>query len=109
LDSEDSRFCAEIDHKAFIDQDPDTGTPKPWECEGSLKELKVSITGIPSPDSEEGDNVEGPYPSEGREIQGRVYDRLARFTNLESLWLGDNANFEFIKRLDWASLVNSRS
>jgi hypothetical protein len=28
------------------------------------------------------------YPGHGREIQQRVYDRLARFTNLETLWLG---------------------
>jgi len=87
--SEDEHFCAVIDYRAFIDLDPDTGAPKPWECEGSLKELKVSVTGIPSPDLEEGDNVEEAYPGEGREIHGRVYDRLARFTNLETLWLKD--------------------
>ncbi|KAF9345840.1 hypothetical protein BGX34_004411 [Mortierella sp. NVP85] len=59
-----------------------------------------SFTGIPSPDLEEGDNVEERYPGEDREIQGQVYDRLARFTDLESLWLGDDVNFEFIKSLE---------
>ncbi|KAK3811122.1 MAG: hypothetical protein J3Q66DRAFT_351084 [Benniella sp.] len=82
-------YCAAIDYKAFIDLDPNTEVPKPWECEGSLKKLKVVITGIPHSDLEEEDNVEGAYPDEGREIHGRVYDRLARFINLETLWLGD--------------------
>ncbi|KAK3811120.1 MAG: hypothetical protein J3Q66DRAFT_58918 [Benniella sp.] len=84
-------FCARIDYKAFIDLDPNTGAPKPWECEGTLKKLRVIITGIPHSDLEEGDNVEGAYPTgERREIQGRVYDRLARFINLETLCLGDH-------------------
>ncbi|KAK3811132.1 MAG: hypothetical protein J3Q66DRAFT_351105 [Benniella sp.] len=81
--------CSEISAKVFVDQDPDTGVLKPWKCEDSLKVLKVMIVGIPRPDLKGVDVIEEVYPGEGREIQGQVYDRLARLTNLETLWLGD--------------------
>jgi len=100
FDAEDSSVCAEIDFKAFIDLDPDTGAPKPWKCEAFLKELKVIITGIPRPDMEGEDAVEEAYPGEGRETQGRVYDRLARFTNLKTLWLGDDESIYYIWSLE---------
>ncbi|KAF9353152.1 hypothetical protein BGX34_011776 [Mortierella sp. NVP85] len=81
--------CSKIDAKVFIDQDPDTGVLKPWKCEASLEVLKVMIVGIPRPDLESDEVIKEAYPGEGREIQGQVYDRLARLTNLETLWLGD--------------------
>jgi len=82
--------CFVLDAKSFIDLDPNTGLLKPWACEGSLKELRVVIVGIPRPDLKGDDVIEETYPGQGREIQGRVYDRLARLTNLETLWLGDD-------------------
>lgn len=99
-DLEGPHFHATINYKAFIDLDPNSGTPKPWACEGSLKELKVIITGIPRPDMEGEDAVEEAYPGEGRETQGRVYDRLARFTNLKTLWLGDDESIYYIWSLE---------
>jgi hypothetical protein len=81
--------CSKIDAKVFIDQDPDTGVLKPWKCEASLKVLKVMVVGIPRSDLKGIGVIEEAYPGEGGEIQGQVYDRLARLTNLETLWLGD--------------------
>ncbi|KAF9976141.1 hypothetical protein BGZ65_007956 [Modicella reniformis] len=73
----------------FIDRDANTGLLKAWKCETTLKVLKLKIRGIPRPDLE-GDGVVGEeYPGQGHEIQRPVYDRLARFTNLETLWLGE--------------------
>ncbi|KAG0226276.1 hypothetical protein B0O80DRAFT_84599 [Mortierella sp. GBAus27b] len=74
----------------FIDWDHEAGTLKTWACEGSLKVLKVKVTGIPRPDSVIDTGVEEAYPGEGRAIQSLVYDRLARLTGLETLWLGDH-------------------
>ena len=90
-DHSDSTYCSYIDFKAFIDLDPDTGAPKPWRCEASLKEFKVIITGISRSYLQKG--------GDGREVQSRVYDRLARFTNLETLWLGD-AESSYCSRLE---------
>ncbi|KAF9940633.1 hypothetical protein BGZ65_006476 [Modicella reniformis] len=79
------RFRADI----FIDQVPDTVLLKTWACESSLKVLKIRIAGIPRPDLEEdGDIIDDVCPGQGLEIQSLVYDRLSRFTNLETLWLG---------------------
>jgi hypothetical protein len=72
----------------FIDQDPTTESLRTWACEKSLRVLKVTIKDIPRPDLGEQSVVKETYHGQGREIQGRVYDRLARFTNLETLWLG---------------------
>jgi hypothetical protein len=82
----------QIDAKMFIDLDPVEGSLKPWECEGSLKTLKVVIVGIPRPDLKSERAIEEAYPGEGRGIQSQVYDRLARLTNLETLWLGSSSN-----------------
>jgi hypothetical protein len=71
----------------FIDQDPDAGYLKRWECEASLKVFKANIAGIPRPDLD-GNKMGEVYPGQGRDIQSQVYDRLARFINLETLWLG---------------------
>jgi len=93
---------ADSEHKAyfrhpnalieFIDQDPETGLLRDWACEPSLKVLKIRIPNIPRPDitGEMGfRNIRETYPGEGRELQGLLYDRLARLTNLETLWLGN--------------------
>ncbi|KAK3829378.1 MAG: hypothetical protein J3Q66DRAFT_395573 [Benniella sp.] len=61
----------------FADQDPFTGYLKTWACETSLKVLKIKITDIPIA------------------IQKRVYERLARLTNLEILWLGHYPNLKY--------------
>jgi hypothetical protein len=66
-----------------MDPDPDTGMLRPWNCEGSLRVLKLTFGGIPRLDSREDS-----YAGQGRDIQGLVYERLARLINLETLWLG---------------------
>ncbi|KAK3810944.1 MAG: hypothetical protein J3Q66DRAFT_57383 [Benniella sp.] len=71
---------------SFIDLDPGTGSLKRWECETSLKVLKVIIKDIPRPDLTMND-IDEAYSGQGRDIQNQVYDRLARFTNLEILSL----------------------
>ncbi|KAF9348912.1 hypothetical protein BGX34_002167 [Mortierella sp. NVP85] len=71
---------------SFIDLDPGTGSFKRWECEASLKVLKVIIKDIPRPDLDK-NKIGEAYPSQGRDIQNQVYNRLARLTNLEILWL----------------------
>ncbi|KAF9916322.1 hypothetical protein BX616_004049 [Lobosporangium transversale] len=76
----------------FMDLDSAAGRLKPWACESSLKVLKVIISHIPRPDlsgSQDEETVVGEaYFGEGRIIQNRVYERLGRFSNLETLWLG---------------------
>ncbi|KAK3811299.1 MAG: hypothetical protein J3Q66DRAFT_404678 [Benniella sp.] len=44
------------------------------------------------PDVRELQSIEEAYPGEGHGIQSQVYDRLARLTNLETLWLGSSSN-----------------
>jgi len=73
----------------FIDQDSHTGELKAWLCETSLKVLKVDIGHIPRPELKGVGVIDEEHPGQGREIQGLVYDRLARLTNLETLSLGD--------------------
>jgi len=82
-----------INAEVFMDVDPDTGSLKPWGCENSLKVLKVKISGIPRPDLNDEGAVVEIYPGQTREIQGRVYDRLARLVNLETLWLGNRCSY----------------
>lgn len=77
-----------INAKAFIDADPGSGALKPWSCEKTLKHFGIVITGIPRPDLKRGDTVAEEYPGQSQEIHGQVYDRLARLTNLETLWIG---------------------
>ncbi|KAF9193392.1 hypothetical protein BGZ51_003443 [Haplosporangium sp. Z 767] len=81
-----------LERCSSLDLDQDSDTLKPWPCESTLKVFKVKITNIPRPDITH-DIYCGPrlsvaeetYPGEGRVIQFRVYERLARFNNLETL------------------------
>ncbi|KAI8352332.1 hypothetical protein B0O80DRAFT_499630 [Mortierella sp. GBAus27b] len=61
----------------FVDKDL-AGSLSVWECETTLTVLKIRISSIPRQDI-----------GQGREMQGQVYDRLARLVNLEELWLGN--------------------
>ncbi|KAK3811109.1 MAG: hypothetical protein J3Q66DRAFT_443359 [Benniella sp.] len=88
-----------FDAKFFIDQDLHTGSLKSWMCETSLKVLKISLNGIPRPDVLE-ERVDEDYPGHGRVMQSQVYDRLARFTNLETLWLGGNSGLKVFSCLE---------
>ncbi|KAF9086567.1 hypothetical protein BGX23_008790 [Mortierella sp. AD031] len=72
----------------FIDQEPSDGTFKTWACESTFKTLTIKITGVPRPDIKKKHNIaDEQYPGQ-EEFQSLVYDRLARFTQLESLSLG---------------------
>ncbi|KAG0003769.1 hypothetical protein BGZ80_005745, partial [Entomortierella chlamydospora] len=87
----DEPLYTSIDAAMFIDLEPGTNSLRPWACEHTLKELKIKITDIPRPDL--GDRrgvVEEEYAGQGKDIQSRVYERLARFTKLEKLWLGSS-------------------
>jgi len=75
-----------IDASSFVDRDPSTNTLKSWECEASLKVLKIPVLGIARSDLQ-GSHVPEAHLGQGRAIQGQVYDRLARLTNIETLWL----------------------
>ncbi|KAK3811102.1 MAG: hypothetical protein J3Q66DRAFT_372787 [Benniella sp.] len=77
-----------INATLFADRDLNSGSLKAWDCEGSLTTLRVRITGVPRPDLEEC-QVQERYLGEGRGIQSQVYERLARLTRLETLWLGE--------------------
>ncbi|KAG0246472.1 hypothetical protein BGX31_001748 [Mortierella sp. GBA43] len=92
IDVDDNSYWADTQSRlhadAFIDRDPSTGSLRPWACENNLEKLKVRITGIPRPDLEQCTIAFELYPGQGREIQSYVYDRLARLTNLKTLWLG---------------------
>jgi hypothetical protein len=79
----------------FIDMDPATGSLKPWHCEKTLKVFGVTVTGIPRPDLKEDNVFVEAYPGQSQELHAQVYDRLARLTNLETLWSGN--------QLDWTS------
>ncbi|KAG0227578.1 hypothetical protein B0O80DRAFT_499599 [Mortierella sp. GBAus27b] len=72
----------------FIDQDPGTRTLRTWACGNILKTFVARVRGIPRPDLEENYTPEA-HPGQGREMQSQIYDRLATFTNLETLWLGN--------------------
>ncbi|KAI8596983.1 hypothetical protein EDD21DRAFT_407953 [Dissophora ornata] len=75
--------------KDFVDMRHDSGILTPW---ASLKVLKTKITCIPRPDVTElldGRQRIGFSPeSQIQHVQQRVYERLARFINLEELFLG---------------------
>ncbi|KAK3811022.1 MAG: hypothetical protein J3Q66DRAFT_414469 [Benniella sp.] len=76
-----------IDANVFADVNTYTDSLNPWKCEGSLKVLRTKIIGIPRSGLEHYGVIEETHPGQGRELQGRVYDRLARLINLETLWL----------------------
>ncbi|KAF9124562.1 hypothetical protein BGW39_008114 [Mortierella sp. 14UC] len=93
----------------FIDLDPITNTLRPWSCESTLRRFCAKIEHIPRPDvtlthyglprtePEEGIVVEvlqETRTGQSHELQARIYERLARFTQLESLALGhDDRDF----------------
>ncbi|KAF9361231.1 hypothetical protein BGX34_007261 [Mortierella sp. NVP85] len=84
----------------WIHRDPLSGLLIPWPCEYTLTDLRIKISGIPRPDvtlDHKGRRrrplAEESYRGEGRMIQHRVYQRLARFVNLEVLWLGSNSYY----------------
>lgn len=87
-----------VEAGTFIDRDSDTNSLKTWACEASLKVLKVKITSIPRPDLDKAEDVKETYPGEGRKIQKQVYDRIARLSNLETLWLGHTPSFRYVWR-----------
>ncbi|KAK3810806.1 MAG: hypothetical protein J3Q66DRAFT_350261 [Benniella sp.] len=82
---------------SFIDRDPIRGLLRPWGCESTLRVLEVVIAGIPRPDLDGIGVIEELYPGQGREMQNLVYDRLARFTNVEILWLGHGPNITHVE------------
>ncbi|KAG0246485.1 hypothetical protein B0O80DRAFT_499566 [Mortierella sp. GBAus27b] len=112
VDTDIRPYCSRgeiyLEAKEFIDKDPDTGLLKTWECEDSLRVLKIKITGIPRPDIDGNDGITDVQPpSQGQETQMLIYERLSRLTNLETLWLGDgyhgiidDHNEEFMEHVD---------
>ncbi|KAF9348400.1 hypothetical protein BGX34_002501, partial [Mortierella sp. NVP85] len=89
-----------INANDWIHQDSFSGALTPWPCEYTLTDLRISICGIPRQDITHDSNgrkrlpvVEESSPGEGRKIQHQVYERLARFVNLEVLWLGINSYY----------------
>ncbi|KAK3844291.1 MAG: hypothetical protein J3R72DRAFT_438468, partial [Linnemannia gamsii] len=71
---------------------------RPWKCESTLKVFRAKVTGIPRPDVSKlyflGPNPDRnilleSYLGQGFDLQRRVYERFARFTNLERLELGN--------------------
>ncbi|KAF9994099.1 hypothetical protein BGZ79_001179, partial [Entomortierella chlamydospora] len=75
-------MCVELYAKSFVDLDHETGALNTWACEKSLKVLKVLITHVC--------DFSDPYSAS----QSQVYKRLARFINLETLWLGHDPRIE---------------
>ena len=76
-----------LDVKTFIDRDPVTNTLRPWDCERTLKVLRFAMTATPRKDWP-GHFFEGEASfSQGYEIHNGLFDRLARLTHLEALWL----------------------
>ncbi|KAF9204536.1 hypothetical protein BGZ49_005177 [Haplosporangium sp. Z 27] len=97
-----------IESDMFIDLDPITGSLKSWKCEETLKVLRLKIRDIPRPDLGKQDGViEESFPGQGLQIQNRVYERLARFTKLEELWLGGaSGNIEYSYGFEIWQLLN---
>jgi len=112
LDAIDDGYYLDIDNyrvemyaEQFVDLDPMTGAPSPWPCEKSLRVLKVVVA-----------NVSHNPKCYHSATQSQVYRRLARFENLETLWMGhqpymtgdtqqvayqkDNC-LHFLWRVDW--------
>ncbi|KAG0355624.1 hypothetical protein BGZ54_001066 [Gamsiella multidivaricata] len=76
----------------FVDMRHDSGILTPWASETSLKVLKTKITCTPRPDVTElldgRQRIGFPPGFHIQHVQQRVYERLARFINLEELILG---------------------
>ena len=97
----------------WIHQDSLSGSLTPWPCEYTLTDLRISICGIPRPDithdrkgRKRHPTVEETYPGESWKIQHQVYERLARFVNLEVLWLGSNSCYDENPRLYSKKVMN---
>lgn len=114
INDEETHFLAED----FIDAAADAAnTLRPWACESTLKVFRAKITGIPRPDIaqtysgqplEEGMVLPEAYPGHSLDLQGRVYERLARLTRLERLELGHedrcfsyNSGYYWSKEEEW--------
>ncbi|KAG0375260.1 hypothetical protein BGX24_009343 [Mortierella sp. AD032] len=94
----------------FIDLDPITNTLRTWACESTLQLFSAKIGSIPRPDitlthyglpraeDENGfavDVLQETYSGQSLELQTRIYERLSRFSRLESLALGhDDRDFD---------------
>jgi len=95
-----------IHASTLIDQDTSTGLLKAWACETSLKVLNTKITGIPRPDLKTMGQlneflVEEAYEGQGREMQGQVYDRLARLTHLETIVMSASETNDYCSCLEF--------
>ncbi|KAF9294954.1 hypothetical protein BGZ88_003059 [Linnemannia elongata] len=76
---------------------PPSDLLRSWACESTLKVFRAKITGIPRPDImqtysggplKEGMGLPEAYPGQSLDLQGQVYERLARLKRLERLELG---------------------
>lgn len=79
----DQTFSAEKTHISahdFIDLDPISNILNPWPCASTLKVFRARISGIPRPGITR--LAEERYPRQRYDLQDRVYERLARFTQL---------------------------
>ncbi|KAG0301793.1 hypothetical protein BGZ97_002617 [Linnemannia gamsii] len=77
-------FSVDMYAEQFVDLDHATLSLNPWACERSLKVLKVLVIRV----SDRPNRYRYSAP------QSLVYKRLARFTNLETLWLGHDPHIE---------------
>ncbi|KAK3811020.1 MAG: hypothetical protein J3Q66DRAFT_414467 [Benniella sp.] len=76
----------DLDARMFADQDPVTGSLKPWKCEPALKVLMVTIVGITRPT----ERNRGSGSNRNWDMHNLVYSRLARLTKLETLCVRSN-------------------
>ncbi|KAF9344207.1 hypothetical protein BGX26_004653 [Mortierella sp. AD094] len=87
-----------LEVKKFIDFDITTNSLKMWACEVSLRELRVMIVNIPRPDlGGRYTTIVEEYLGQGQVMQNQVYERIARFVNLEVLWLGNDPSIEIYR------------
>jgi hypothetical protein len=86
------RFTANV----IIDEYYPTHNPNPWQCESSLKVLKIKIIGIPRPDLNAGGVGNADTSEQEQRYQTQVYERLSRMTRLETLWLGNRPYNSYI-------------
>ncbi|KAF9367794.1 hypothetical protein CPB97_005319, partial [Podila verticillata] len=81
----------EILAEDFIDWDADTGMVRPWSCAVTLETLQIKIRGM-TRTSEAVNYVH---------LQGRVFQRLSRFVNLQVLWLGHDPKLTPVVKRKW--------
>jgi hypothetical protein len=77
-----------IDALDFIDLEPNSNSLRSWPCESSLKDLRIRIANVPCSETYYTEADEDVHRCQNQAIQRQVYERLARFVNLEALWLG---------------------